>query len=59
MVGYSLGKKDINLFKKIVKNSFILSALTGLIISIIYFFINKYVIILMSDIESIRNLSSS
>ena len=59
MVGYSLGKKDINLFKKIVKNSFILSTLTGLIISIIYFFINKYVITLMSDIESIRNLSSS
>jgi len=59
MVGYSLGKKDIGLFKKIVKNSFILSTLTGLIISIIYFFINKYVITLMSDIESIRNLSSS
>ena len=59
MVGYSLGKKDIGLFKKIVKNSFILSTLTGLIISIIYFFINKYVIELMSDIESIRNLSSS
>ena len=31
MVGYSLGKKDISLFKKIVKNSFILSTLTGLI----------------------------
>ena len=59
MVGYSLGKKDISLFKKIVKNSFILSTLTGLIISIIYFFINKHVITLMSDIESIRNLSSS
>jgi MATE family multidrug resistance protein len=59
MVGYSLGKKDISLFKKIVKNSFILSTLTGLIISIIYFFINNYVITLMSDIESIRNLSSS
>jgi len=59
MVGYSLGKRDIGLFKKIVKNSFILSALTGLIISIIYFFINEYVIELMSDIEMIRNLSSS
>jgi len=59
MVGYSLGKKDLSLFKKIVKNSFILSTLTGLIISIIYFFINNYVITLMSDIESIRNLSSS
>ena len=59
MVGYSLGKKDLSLFKKIVKNSFILSTLTGLIISIVYFFINKYVIELMSDIETIRNLSSS
>ena len=59
MVGYSLGKRDIGLFKKIVKNSFILSALSGLIISIIYFFINEYVIGLMSDIETIRNLSSS
>ena len=59
MVGYSLGKKDLSLFKKIVKNSFILSTLTGLIISIVFFFINKYVIELMSDIETIRNLSSS
>jgi multidrug resistance protein, MATE family len=59
MVGYSLGKKDLSLFKMIVKNSFILSTLTGLIISIVYFFLNKYVIELMSDIETIRNLSSS
>ncbi|MDC1220960.1 MATE family efflux transporter [bacterium] len=59
MVGYSLGKKDINLFKKIVKNSFILSSITGLIISIVYFLINNLVIELMSDIEEIRNLSSS
>ena len=59
MVGYSLGKKDITLFKKIVQNSFILSSITGLIISIIYFLINNFVIELMSDIEEIRNLSSS
>ena len=59
LVGYSLGKKDINLFKKIVKNSFVLSSITGLIISIIYFLINNFVIELMSDIEEIRNLSSS
>jgi MATE family multidrug resistance protein len=59
MVGYSLGKKDLKLFKTIVKNSFILSSLTGLFISIIYFFINQYVINLMSDIEEIRKLSSS
>ena len=59
MVGYSLGKNDLNLFKKIVKNSFILSSITGLIISIIYFLINKFAIQLMSNIEDIRNLSSS
>ena len=59
MVGYSLGKKDITLFKKIVQNSFILSSITGLIISIIYFLINNFVINLMSNIEEVRNLSSS
>ena len=59
MVGYSLGKKDLNLFKIILKNSFILSSLTGLLISIIYFFISKHVINLMSDIEEIRLLSSN
>ena len=59
MVGYSLGKKDLKLFKIIVKNSFLLSSLTGLFISIIYFFINEDVINLMSNIEEIRKLSSS
>ena len=59
MVGYSLGKNDINLFKKIVKNSFILSSITGLIISIIYFLINKFAIQLMTNIEIIKSLSSS
>ena len=58
MVGYSLGKKDLNLFKTIFKNSFILSSITGLVISIIYFLVNQYVINLMSDIEEIRVLSS-
>jgi MATE family multidrug resistance protein len=58
MVGYSLGKKDLSLFKTIIKNSFILSSITGLIISIVYFLANQYVINLMSDIEKIRVLSS-
>ncbi|MDC0460636.1 MATE family efflux transporter [Candidatus Pelagibacter sp.] len=58
MVGYSLGKKDLSLFKTIIKNSFILSSITGLIISIVYFLANRYVINLMSDIEEIRILSS-
>ena len=59
IVGYSLGKKDLSLFKNIVKNSFILSSISGLIISIIYFFAYEYVINLMSDLEEIRELSSS
>ena len=59
IVGYSLGKKDLNLFKNIVKNSFILSSISGLIISIIYFFAYEHVINLMSDLEEIRELSSS
>ena len=58
MVGYSLGKKDLNLFKTIIKNSFILSSITGLIISVVYLLANQYVINLMSDIEKIRVLSS-
>jgi len=59
IVGYSLGRKDLNLFKNIVKNSFILSSISGLIISIIYFFSHEHVINLMSDLEEIRKLSSS
>jgi MATE family multidrug resistance protein len=59
IVGYSLGKKDLNLFKKIIKNSFILSSVTGLIISILYFFCHNSIINLMSDINEIRILSSS
>ena len=59
IVGYSLGKKDLNLFNNIVKNSFILSSISGLIISIIFFFTNNLVINLMSNIDEIRKLSSS
>jgi MATE family multidrug resistance protein len=59
IVGYSLGKKDLTLFKDIVRNSFILSSTSGLIISIIFFFTNNFVINFMSDIDEIRRLSSS
>jgi MATE family multidrug resistance protein len=41
IVGYSLGRKDLRLFKSIVKNSFILSSITGLIISILYLLFMK------------------
>ena len=57
MVGYSIGKNDKNLFKLIVKNSFILSAATSVFISIFYFLIHKKIIYQMADIDLIRNLS--
>ena len=57
IIGYSLGKKDKNLFSSIVKNSFILSSVTGLGISIVYYFVHKNVIFMMSDIDQIRSLS--
>ena len=59
MVGYSLGKNNLSLFKKILKNSFILSSITGLIISILYFLFSNYAISLMSDIEEVKQLSST
>ena len=57
MVGYSIGKNDKNLFKLIVKNSFILSVVTSVFISIVYFLIHKKIIYQMADIDLIRNLS--
>ena len=57
IVGYSLGRKDLRLFKSIIKNSFILSSITGLIISILYLIIHEKIIFLMTDIYTIRILS--
>jgi MATE family multidrug resistance protein len=57
IVGYSLGKNNINLFKQVLKNSFILSSFTGLSISLLYLLTNEIFINLMTDIEVIRNLS--
>ncbi|SMF73368.1 MATE family efflux transporter [Candidatus Pelagibacter sp. HIMB1321] len=57
LVGYSIGKNDKNLFKLIVKNSFILSAITSIFISIVYLLIHKEIIYQMADIDLIRNLT--
>ena len=57
IVGYSLGKNNINLFKQVLKNSFILSSATGFTISFIYLFTSEIFINLMTDIEIIRSLS--
>ena len=57
IVGYSIGKKNKLLFIKIVKNSFILSSLTGILISLFYLFSKNSFIDFMTDIENIRNIS--
>ncbi len=59
IVGYSIGSKDKKLLTDVIKNSFILSAATGLLISIIYLFGKNYFISIMTDLPDIKNLSLS
>jgi len=59
IVGYSLGSKNIKLLKDVIQNSFILSASTGLLISLIYLVAKDNFISLMTDIPSIKNISLS
>ena len=54
LVGYSIGSKNKKLLKKIIKNSFILSSSTGLIISFGYFLGKNHFIEIMTDLESIK-----
>ncbi len=57
IVGYSIGKKNKILFTKIVKNSFILSSLTGILISLFYLLFKNSFIDFMTDIENVRDIS--
>ncbi len=57
IVGYSIGKKNKILFTNVVKNSFILSSLTGILISLFYLFFKNSFIDFMTDIENIRDIS--
>ena len=59
IVGYSIGSKDKKLLTNVIKNSFILSATTGLLISIIYLFGKNHFISIMTDLPDIKNLSLS
>ena len=54
LVGYSIGSKNKKLLKEIIKNSFILSSITGLIISFAYFLGKNHFIQIMTDLENIR-----
>ena len=57
IIGYALGKKSEKMFLSSVKNSIILSFLTGVLISILYLLFAKEIINLITDIEFLRYLS--
>ena len=57
IIGYSIGSKNKTLLANVIKNSFILSATTGLFISIIYLLGKNQFISIMTDIPDIKNLS--
>ena len=59
IVGYSIGSKNKTLLTNVIKNSFILSASTGLFISLIYLIGKDNFISLMTDLPDIKNLSFS
>jgi len=59
IVGYSIGSKNKSLLTNVIKNSFILSATTGLLISIIYLLGKSYFISIMTDLPDIKSLSFS
>ena len=59
IVGYSIGSKNKTLLTDVIKNSFILSALTGLFISLIYLVGKDNFISIMTDLSDIKNLSFS
>jgi len=59
IVGYSIGSKNRQLLNDVIKNSFILSTATGLIICIIFFLSKNYYIIAMTDLPNIREISFS
>ncbi len=57
IIGYSIGKKSEKMFLSCVRNSIILSFITGLIISLIFLLSAKEIINLITDIEFLRYLS--
>ncbi len=59
IVGYSIGAKEKKLLTNVIKNSFILSASTGLFISLIFLVGKDNFISIMTDLPDIKNLSFS
>ncbi len=59
IVGYSIGSKNLKLLKDVIKNSFILNTVTGLVICLIVFLSKNNYIMLMTDLSVIREISFS
>ena len=59
IVGYAIGSKNITLLRNVIKNSFILSVFTSLLISLLYFSSKNYFISLMTDLPNIEIISLS
>ena len=59
IVGYAIGSKNITLLRNVIKNSFILSTSTSLLISLLYFFGKNHFISLMTDLPNIETISLS
>ena len=59
IVGYSIGSKNKTLLTNVIKNSFILSASTGLFISLIFLVGKDNFISIMTDLPDIKDLSFS
>ena len=59
IIGYTIGRKSKKSFLTTVSNSFEISVITGLIISILYLLFFKLIINYLTDLEYIRFLSYS
>ncbi len=57
LIGFTIGKKSIKSFYKCVRNSFQLSILTGILISVLYIFLFKTFVNILTDIDYLRFLS--
>ena len=57
IVGFTIGRKNIKSFLSVVKSSIQISFFTALIISLIYLFLFKNIINLITDVELLRFIS--
>lgn len=57
LVGFSIGKQIKKNFLQVVSNSFQLSIITGLVISLIYLISSKFIISMLTDLDYLKYLS--